>query len=330
MPQTTNGQEKSSIGAPGSAVGQSVATSNESSRAELPETQVASTTSKSKRSASAGPPIEQEQRKAGESISIERRKEAETKASRSGINHTSRRPGFDSISTSTQTENAGNSESTARPAAWDAHPMNGKVFRDETERVDRRHSRLPDTEQHSRPSGAEKRYDLPSRPVDGSKDIYSTSVRERSEMPRGRGGGYRNRNTPNHAPNTSSFGNTQNFVNGQNSNHQPSAMTTTKSQSAHDRHLSQSQGFQYVQSQPHPRSYRSGSRSQSIPHPGSSYGRYSNGLYAGPPNLPTIQTDLANTYGYQPGHQGIMSAMPFTSFTEQAAVSMFSMVSMQM
>ena len=325
VPQAGNGAEKVVAGAPGSVAPPTFAGSNERSRAEPNITKATPTGSKSKRSVSAGSPVT-EQRKAGESISTERRKDVETKGPRSNATNAAAKVDLNGISASTQTANEERNDSTI--STGEIQSLNGQVSRDELERTDDRSS---DTHGHPRLYAVEKRYDAPGRVTDPPRDVFGNSpYRERGEGQRGRGTGYRNRNAGGHAFNNSGFGGSQSFINGQTSHQQPSAMAPTKSHSGHERHASQSQGVPYVQAQPHQRSYRSSSRSQSIPHPGSPYGRYPNGSFNGPPNLSNIQTDVANTYGYQPGHQGIMSAMPFTSFPDQAAMSVYSMVSIQM
>lgn len=326
VPQASNGAEKAVAGAQGSVAPQHFAGSNERSRAEPSIAKPPPTGSKSKRSVSAGPPVGREQRRAGDSISTERRKEVETKGPRSNVTNTSAKVELNGISTSTQTANGERIDPTT--STGEIQSLNGKFIRDELQRADQRPS---DAHAHPRSYGGEKRYTASGRVDDPPRDVYDNpSYRERGEGQRGRGAGYRNRNSGGHASNTPGFGGPQSFINGQASHHQLSAMAPTKSHSGHERHVSQSPGLPYVQPQPHQRSYRSSSRSQSIPHPGPPYGRYPNGPYTGPPNLPNIQTDVANTYGYQPGHQGIMSAMPFSSFSDQTAMSVYSMVSMQM
>lgn len=330
--QTGNGAEKPTSGAQGSLTGQASTASNERSRAEPNVARNPASGPKPKRSASAGPPTVREQRKGGDVTSTEKRKEADFKGP--GANHTTISAGDErkGISASTQTENLAKADSGVPFMEGDALPWNGRNPREDSERRERRPSGPHDSHAHPRSSGgAEKRNDVPGRSFDLPRDLYGVpSARERSEGQRGRGGGYRSRNSGIHSMANSTFGNGQGYIIGQTSHPQSPSIGLSKSHSTHERHPSQSQGLSYMQSQPHARTYRSGSRSQSIPHQGLPYGRYSNGPYTGPPNLPNIQTDMANVYGYQPGHQGIMSAMPFTSFSEQAAMSVFSMVSMQM
>jgi la-related protein 1 len=115
------------------------------------------------------------------------------------------------------------------------------------------------------------------------------------------------------------------YGNGHASGYQAPMMPPTKSQSNHERHPSQQHGSSAVH--PHPRSLRSNSRSQSIPH-SAPYGRYSNGQYPAASHLASIQTDIANAYGYQPGNQGTMSAFPYSPYVDQ--VNLYGMVSMQM
>ena len=329
-----NGVEKPTPGTQNNVAGQPPGASNDRSRAEPNVAKTSAPGPKPKRSASAGPPMAREQRKGGDTTSNERRKEEESKPSRSNAqnaSNTSAAAEPNGISASTQTGNERKVDPTAIYMPGEESSWNGKTLRDAPERGERRPSGPPDTHAHPKSGIAEKRNDIPARQIDHTRDFHgASSMRERNEGQRGRGGGLRSRNSGAHPVATPAFTNGQGFVNGQTSHHHHPAMGPTKSHSNHERHLSQSQGVSYMQPQPHSRSYRSASRSQSIPHPGSPYSRYPAAPYTGPPNLPNIQTDVANSYGYQPGHQGIMSAMPFTSFPEQAAITVYSMVSMQM
>ena len=329
MHQTGNGAEKPMPGTVNSAAAQPPANSNERSRAEPNANMNTAPGTKSKRSASAGPPTVRTQRKGGDNTSTERRKEVEPKVSRSNTSNIAAVVEPNGISASTQTDSHANMSFNAASPIGDALPWNARVSREDPERAERRPSGSFETHAHPR-SGGEKRSDVPGRPFDHSRDSYGTSsARERSEGQRGRGNGYRNRNGGSHAVATQTFSNGQGFVNSQ-AVHQSPAMGSSRPQLAHERHSSQSQGVSYMQSQPHPRTYRSASRSQSIPHPGSPFLRYTNGPYAPPSNLASIQTDVANTFGYQPGVQGVMSAQSFASFAEQHAATMFGMVAMQL
>ena len=326
--QSSNGAEKALPGTQHSAAPQPSAVSNERSRAEVNMVRAAPTGAKSKRSASAGPQAGREQRKAGELTSTERRKESEPKTSRSNANNAFVMVEPNGVSTSTQTENEERVGFTTT-SGGDIRSLNGKANREETERVDQRST---DTHAHPRSSGIEKRHDVHGRALDPSRDVSgNTSSRDRGEGQRGRGAGYRNRQNGGHGYNTTTYGGPQSYNNGHNAHHQPSVTVPNKTHSTHERHVSQVQGVPYMQSQNHPRTYRSSSRSHSITHPGSSpYARFQNAPYQGPSSLATIQTDIANAYGYQPGHQGIMTATPFTSFPDQNAYALFSMVSMQL
>ena len=329
MLQTGNGAEKPIPGNPNGAATQPPANSNDRSRAEPNANTNTAAGTKSKRSASAGPPTVRAQRKGGDSTSAERRKEIEPKVSRSNTSNMAAGVEPNGISASTQTDTNANIGFSAASTIGDALPWNARVSREDPERAERRPSGSFETHAHPR-SGGERRSDVPGRPFDYPRDVYGTSsARERSEGQRGRGNGYRSRNGGNHAVATPTFSNGQGFVNSQ-TLHQSPAMGSTRPQVAHERHSSQSQNVSYMQSQPHPRSYRSGSRSQSIPQPASPYLRYASGPYAPPSNLASIQTEMANSFGYQPGSQGVMSAQPFNSFVEQHAATVFGMVAMQL
>lgn len=330
MLQTGNGAEKPMPGVVNNAATQPPANSNDRSRAEPNANMNTAPGSKSKRSASAGPPTVRAQRKGGDTTSAERRKEVEPKISRSNTSNMAAGVEPNGISASTQTDSNANVGFNAASTIGDALPWNARVPREDPERAERRPSGSFESHAHPR-SGGEKRSDV-SRQFDYSRDFYGTSpVRERGEGQRGRGNGYRSRNGGggSHAVATPTFSNGQGFVNSQ-TLHQSPAMGSPKPHLAHERHSSQSQGVSYMQSQPHPRAYRSGSRSQSIPHPESPYLRYATGPYAPPSNLASIQTEVANTFGYQPGVQGVMSAQPFKTFAEEQAATMFGMVAMQL
>ena len=326
--QSSSGAEKALSGTQSAVAAQPSAASNERSRAEVNMVRAAPTGTKPKRSASAGPHTGREQRKAGDMISTEKRKESEPKASRSNANNAFVVVEPNGVSASTQTENEERVGFTAM-SGGDMRSLNGKANREEIERFDQRSS---DTHAHPRSSGIEKRHDVHGRATDPSRDVSgNTSLRDRGEGQRGRGASYRNRQNGGHGYNTPAYGGSQSYNNGHNAQHQPSVTVPNKTHSTHERHVSQMQGVPYMQSQNHPRAYRSNSRSHSITHPGASpYARFQNPPYSGPPNLATIQTDIANAYGYQPGHQGIMTAAPFTSTPEQNAYTLFSMLSMQL
>lgn len=326
--QSSNGAEKALSSTQNSAAAQPSAASNERSRAEVNMVRAGPTGAKPKRSASAGPQTGREQRKTGELASTERRKESEPKASRSNANNAFVMVEPNGISASTQTENEGRVGFTTM-SGGDIRSFNGKANREEIEQVDQRSS---DTHAHPRSSGVEKRHDVHGRAIDASKDASgNTPSRDRSEGQRGRGAGYRNRQNGGHGYNSPAYGGPQSYNNGHNAHHQPSATVPNKTHSTHERHMSQMQGVPYMQSPNHPRTYRSSSRSHSVTHPGSSpYARFQNAPYPGTPSLAAIQTDIANAYGYQPGHQGIMTATPFTSSPDQNAFTMFGILSMQL
>ena len=202
------------------------------------------------------------------------------------------------------------------------------------EREDSYHNAPQDTHAHPRYTAPDRRSENSTKPQDYIREFHSqTPNRERGEGrgDRSRGGGFRNRGTGNHGFPNSSQSNGHGFSHGHPPQHQTGhSQQPPKLQSNHERHASQSQSASYGQSQPISRSFRSGSRSHSVQH-SAPYGRFSNGPNAphqGPPHLANLQTDLANSFGYQPGQQGIMSAMPYNAYMEQ--ISLFGMVSMQM
>lgn len=174
----------------------------------------------------------------------------------------------------------------------------------------------------------ERRSEGSIRPLEPSKDYQGNfSIRERGEPRPDRGrGGHRGRGGANHTFFNSNLPNGHNYSNGYASHYQPPSASPSKPHSNHERLPPQTPG-PYQPPHHQPRHYRANSRSQSIPH-SSQYGRFSNSHHGGPHNLPNLQTELANEYGYLPAHQGVMSAMPFNSYGEQPSV--FGMVNLQM
>ena len=324
------GVEKTSLAIPDGSMGPP-ANSNDHGRAELGSTKNNSVSSRPKRAASAGPSSMREQRKYMDSNTTEKPKEGATAPSKTNQNFGSVVNDSRRASATTQTDDP----KERRPFTLGNQQVNdsvnnlAKAPQNAPEREDRNQNSHQEAQANSRPTAPDRRSEGFLKQSENSREYLGhITSRERGE---GRGRGNRGRGAGNHAFVNSSHANGQSFSHG----HPPSSQVPTphqgsKSQSNHERHASQSQGVPYSQTQSNSRSYRSGSRSQSIPHP-ASYGRFPNGINGpspGPPHLSNLQTDLANSYGYQPGQQGIMSAMPYNAFMEQ--ISLFGMVSMQM
>ena len=250
-----------------------------------------------KRASSAGPPTLREQRKPGDGFHDKREDGGQKSFSNAG-----RFPPGEArrTSTSTQTDQFQNGQSS--PSASRRQYSNG-IERDTG------FSGNGQDQSYIR-SGPDRRNEAAIRTQEFSRETNGfANPRERGEprLDRGRGGYRGNRGSHN------SFGNS---VNGLPGSQAPQGYTPTKSQSyTEQRHASQSGAPPYAVVRDS-RHSRTNSRSQSIPQ-SSGYGRFtSGGPTGGLSHLPAIQTEVANMYGYQPNHQGVMSAVPYHSYME--------------
>ena len=283
--------------------------------------------SKPKRSSSAGPTIARDQRKASDAAAPEKRKESDFGVHKAQIGVSNSGPRRVSVTGHNGSWQYDVSTSKGAPTDFSRAPGPGgtHTFREA-------HDQQPssfDLHSHPRSSVADQRTEGNFRPIDYSKDFHNpTSAHREGRSERGRGG-YRSRGAGNHTFANSNQANGQGYPNESSINSQwgPPPLPS-KSHSNHERRPSQLQHPGYQPPLNHGRSFRSGSRSQSIPH-SASFGRYPQGshVHSGH-HLPSLQTDVANQWGYQPGNQGIMSANPYNTYMEQ--MSIFGMVSMQM
>lgn len=325
---TNNDVEKSE--ANGSFPNYPLPSSNERGRVDVNSSKVQSTGSKPKRSASAGPPASREQRKNGDTPSTEKRKHQDSNGQKPGVTPATLVGETRNASSATQNDMDANGLGAPRlplNAAGQVSHENLPPVVDSSDRRQSVSSASLDPQSYSRSLLGDRRADA-SRPYDYSRDFFGPApVRERGDARAERGrGGYRGRGNGNHPFPAAPLVNGSGYANGHASQHQQPPMPP-KSLSNHERHASQTQGSSSFQSQSQPRNYRSNSRSQSIPHI-PPYRGYSNGPYPGAAHPSSIQTDVANSWGYQPGNQGPMSAVPYNSYAEE--VSLYGMVSMQM
>ncbi len=327
--QGNHGSDKAG-GPSGGYVNSATVTSNDRNRDFVPYKN--NTSSRPKRSASAGPPTTREQRKAGDTLHEDRSKEGDTDTTlNSSFSHNDSRR----ASAATQTEDSkGRRPSTVTNQRTTDFERNSiKAASHNMDREERYQDGPHETYPPSRYSGNDRRMDGSARSPEYAREFHNQMPnREREGRPDRNRGIYRGRGAGNHGFPSSNQSNGQNISHGHPSQHQVSMQQhhLPKPPSNHDKHASHSQGASYNTSQPVSRAFRSGSRSQSIPHP-TPYSRFPNtpnGPHGGQPQLSNLQTDLANTYGYQPGQQGIMSAIPYNAYLEQ--ISLFGMVSMQM
>ena len=323
------GNDNDRPGTQGGVANQPSTFSNDRGRVDLSSSKGPSTGAKTKRSVSAGPAAVREQRKVGDLASTEKRKEQEPNGPKRNAHQV---PFGDeargSSAGTTLDKDPSESPKASKTSGYDVGQPTIQKSPANPESGDRRQSAPFDTHAYPRTSTSDRRSEVP-RSLDHSRDFFGQNpIRERGEGRSERGrGGYRGRGNGNHGFANPSYVNGNGYANGHATPHAPPMMPPTKSQPAHERHPSQSQGSTSSPSHSHPRSLRSNSRSQSIPH-ATQYSRYSNGPYAGAPHLANIQTDIANAYGYQPGNQGPLSAVPYSPFADQ--VGLYGMVSMQM
>ena len=320
-----NGFEKQTVGPFGNSAGAVQPGVGERGRADSSLPKNTTNSSRPKRAVSAGPPTSRDQRKTADSATAEKRKEGELIAKSENQSELARNE-YRRTSVAAQTEpgQAGQSFASKNGATNAEKPAHIITAKDE-----RRQSAPHDTLAHPKSAGPERRSEGSMKPPEYSRDFHGyMPIRERGEGRPERGrGGLRGRGANNVFSNSTAI-NGPGFPNGHPYQYQsPVLPQPSKSHSNHERNATPSQGAPFSPSQSHGRHFRSGSRSQSIPH-ASPYGRFPNGPHSGAPHLPNLQTDLANQYGYQPGNQGIMSAMPFNAYMEQ--VSLYGMVSMQM
>lgn len=213
-----------------------------------------------------------------------------------------------------------NGGQSAESSTGEYQPTHGKGSRNHVA-THTRDEPASDTHSHPRSAGPERRGEGDYKIYGQVRDYHNSAPhRERGESRPDRGrGGYRSRGGSNHG--FAQNGHTSQYP------YVPPPMPS-KSHSNHERHTSQLQSAAYQSPQNQGRHYRSGSQSQSITH-SPSFTRYPQGPHANPPpHLPNLHTEVANTWGYQPGNQGAMSAGPYTPYIEQ--ISIFGMVSMQM
>ncbi len=311
---STNGLEKQPGTGAANAKGQPLAL-NERDRALLSSTSTTFSTSKPKRASSAGPITPTEQRKTGDASGLEKRKDGDTISSKAGQNNGSvsnenRRPAalpfHKDLSTNRNSSNVQSAEAMVQNKT------------DEEEKYQN------GTTEASRPSGPDRRGEGLTKSSDQARDTQGhMPIREREGRPERGRGGYRGRGS-----NHNFFG--HNAPNGHQSQYQPTPPPPSGLRSNHDRLPSQPQGSYQPPSQ-QTKHYRANSRSQSIPYSAphaTPYRGFSNGHHGGAAHLPNLQTDIANEYGYVPGHQGIMSATPYN--TLESIPTLIMMVQMQM
>ena len=323
-----NGAEKPMTPAVGTSAGQVVSSSGpERGRGSPNPATTNANILKPKRASSAGPATPRDQRRLGDSTATEKRKEFENGLAKSGQSNgnnlkEARRP---SVPTAAKDQEP---DWSARVVPLNAAAASTNSVQSNTDEEQKNLSSALDTSLSPRVGGPERRSEGSIRSPDTVRDFQGNgSFRERGEGRPERGrGGYRGRGGPNHTFFSSNMPNGHGFTNGQQGLHQPVPSNSAKPYSNQENSPSHGQSSYFQTVQPYGKHHRSSSRSQSIPQ-STPYGRFGNGHHSGPPHLPNLRTDLANDYGYLPGNNGIMTAIPYNPYLQ---VDLFDMVSLQM
>lgn len=324
----SNSAEKPTVQGTGTSASQTSHTSGlERGRVNLNSNTTNGNISKSKRASSAGPVIPRDQRKSGDTTVTEKRKEFEGALAKAGHNNgnnirESRRPSVPAATKDPQPE------WSSRIVPIDETAANANSAQTNPDEDKKNLSLVSDGPVSPRAGGPERRSEGSIRLPDSVREFQGNgTIRERGEGRPERGrGGYRGRGGSNHAFFGTNLSNGHGFTNGQQMQYQPTPAASAKSQPSQESSPSHSQSSYYQPAQHYGRHHRSNSRSQSIPH-ATPYGRFPNGHHSGAPHLANLQTDVANEYGYQPGNNGIMSAVTYNPWLE---FPVFGMVSMQM
>ena len=323
-PQGSIGGEKQLPGL-SSPTGASMSSTNEQAKGDMGPPRAVTLTPKPRRAASAGPPLFREQRKDTEVNAQEKANEVSSNEPRpSQSTHVgtaeSRR-----ASTATQTDGPNHGRRLSSSSTWTKGAMQQgrKPLPSHMDFEDR--SRNPNDHAHPKSAGLERKIDASMRPPDFFRESNGyPHHRERvdSRSDRGRGGFRGNRGGPNGFNGNHPI-NGQIFPNGHSAN---PGVPIPKAQSYNERQLSQPSIGSFNSPQ-RERSYRTGTRSQSIPNP-PVYGRYPNGPQSATQILPPLQTHAMSMYDYDPNHPAVMSAMPYPPYIEQ--MPLLGMVQMQM
>ena len=277
-------------------------------------------TSRLKRASSAGPISSKELRKTAESSNLEKAKEEHrvTQPRKTSVNE-SRKPAVPIPATPQINAYSGRPSHIENVAAT---PHSFGPVQD----LERKSSVVAgEIQPPAKPSGGGRRNEASNRLNENPKESHGNgSPREREERP-GRGRGGRGRGGATHNTHNGPAQNGVSSSNGQGPSYPAPYSAPSRSFSNHERTPSQSQTAYFGPSSH--RNIRSNSRSHYNPGYIPNGGRFSHPPNAGPPNLPNIQTDLANVTFYPQGPQGIMSAIPYDPYEQQ--VSVFDLVQAQ-
>ena len=285
------------------------------------------TCTRPKRSASAGPPAARDSRKSSDGGVQEKRNDPSSLEQRFAYNYRPTPGDGRRTSIATQTENVIGGRQLSPPIIKGSMQPPRKPIQNTMDHEDRVKGQHEYTS--SRPNAVERRSEGSMRTTEFREINGFFYPRERGEGRSDRGrGSYRGTRGGMNGFNSSHSANGNNFSNGHGTHSSASGFATSKSHSSNERHSQTSQGAQFSIPHRESRAYRTNSRSQSIPNPAQTYGRYPSGNSSGNQQLPAIQTQLANMYGYEPGHSGVLSAFPYHPHMEQ--MQLLGMVQMQM
>ena len=279
------------------------------------------TNSGPKRASSTGPPL-RDQRRGGNPTASEKRNESGIPTSQVNDQHNAPAADARRAFPTTQDEILQGRRSTADFDGAESYLGGMKGLPSSVTRHNPNNT-ASDSHAHPRSVGVDRRGEAGIKSYNHARDVHHPApARERGEGRPDRGrGGYRARGNSNHG-----FGHT-NIPNGHVIHQQsygPPSMAS-KAYSNHERHVSQLPNSNHTQPQNHGRSFRSGSGSY-LPTHSMTNARFPQGPHSN--QLPSLQTDIANAWGFQPSNQGVMSANPYNPYMEH--VSIFGMVSMQM
>ena len=282
---------------------------------------------KPKRATSAGPPTLRDQRKLDGPNAPEKPNEPVNVGQRPYQENRSIPMHNRRSSVATQTENTPPTlrRNSSQSATKDDPQASRRSSQSVHSRQEHHQSFSHDSHSHPRSAGPER--NVLGRQTDNNREMNGfPHHRERGEGRPDRGRGSYRGNRGNHNFNGAYQTNGQNFPNGPPNNQSTVSYQQPKSASIIERQ-SQAQTSPFPPPQQSPRNNRSGVRSQSIPNT-TAYGQFLGGSSRGGQQLPNLQTDFPNMYGYQPGHPAVMSAMPYQPYVDQ--MQLLGMVQMQM
>ena len=304
------------------------ATTTERGRGEMgppPIPRGGTVANRGRRPASAGPHFNQEQTKALDSAREEQRSDIPPSTPpKAAFQH----PRTDTASSrrtsnATRTENVEGRRQVSPSTFKNPHTAGRRPPQGEMD-SETRSQGVPHEHTHPRASASDRKSENTFNQHEGYREPSFTHREGRPERGRGgfRGRGGANGFHGNHFSNGP-------HANGASVNHSSSGFPS-KPHSYTDRQASLPNSTSFNSPRREPGPYRSNSRSHSITSPPPAYNRFSSGSNPNNPQLPALQTQLANMYGYEAGHPGIMTAVPYHPFVDSASQQLFGMVSMQM